>query len=130
MKFAHAGSANGRGQMRERQRRARATTPTLRSSYPQFASLRIDFEFSDRGRFTPAPISNVMHPPANAFFHFPCPYADCDGEFDLTASVAELANDPNCHRAGQLNCTGHRIGDAGHIDCKLTLDYRIEAQRG
>jgi hypothetical protein len=129
MKFAYAGSAGGRGQMRERQRRDRLATPTLRARYPQFTTLRIDFSFADSGPFTPAPLSNVMHPPASAYFFFPCPYADCDGEFDLTAPVAELARDDDKHREGQIKCTGHRTGEAGRTPCKLTLEYSIEAIR-
>lgn len=129
MKFAYGKSASSRVQMRERQRRNRAVTPSLRVRFPQFASLRIDFEFSDHGPFTPAPMANVLHPPASAYFFFPCPYADCDGEFDLTVPVAELARDHDNRREGQICCTGHRTGDNGPAACRLTLEYLIEAQR-
>jgi hypothetical protein len=130
MKLAYASAANARVQMRERQRRDRLATPALRTRFPQFSSVRFDFEFSDSGPFTPAPLATVMHPPACAYFFFPCPYADCDGEFNLTAPVAELAKEDDAHRDGHLKCSGHRTGDKGRVPCQLTVEYHIEAQRG
>ena len=86
-------SANSRNQLRERQRRDRATAQVMRNMYPQFASLKLEFDFSeaDPDAAAPAPHLLVMHPPSQAYFVFPCPYADCDGEFDLTTAVAALA---------------------------------------
>jgi hypothetical protein len=130
MKFATASSANGRGQMRERQRRDRLVTPTLRVAYPQFSSLRLVFDFKDAGPFTPAPQVAVLHPPARAYFVFPCPYADCDGEFDLTGTIAEMVGEQQASRKGHLNCGGHRNRDEkGRSPCQLTLTYAIEAYR-
>lgn len=127
MKFAAVSSANARGQMRERQRRERAATQTMKAQYPQFGSLRLVFDFTGAGAFTPAPQVNVMHPPAKAYFAFPCPLADCDGEFDLSSPVTAIAKDGVATIAGHLDCPGQRSVDrTGRAPCGLGLDYRIE----
>lgn len=129
MKFT-ARAGNSRGQARERQRRDRIAMPSMRLRYPQFASLRLDFDFSDEGRFTPAPQVTVLHPPATAYFIFPCPYSDCDGEFDLGPVVEEIANGGQLQDDGQMRCGGQRIGAQGkRSDCGLLLEYCVHAQR-
>jgi hypothetical protein len=128
MKFAAASSTNGRNQMRERHRRDRAATELMRTRFPQFASLRLDFGFTDDGPFTPAPQVTVLHPPARAYFVFPCPYADCDGEFDLTSAVTKLASDGEGHGKGQVKCCGQRSRDHNSRQpCRLTLEFTIAA---
>jgi hypothetical protein len=125
MRFATTGTAVGREAVRERQMRNRAAAPALRVRYPQLASLQVGFEFSDRTEFLPSPQVTVFHPPARAFFCFPCPYSDCDGEFDLTREVSRLidAREPRAH--GQLKCAGTRRGG---VPCTLCLDYSLVAQ--
>jgi hypothetical protein len=130
MKYANARSGDGRGQMRERQRRDRAATQPLRVRFPQFTSLRLDFDFSDDGRFTPAPQVTVLHPPASAYFIFPCPYTDCDGEFNLEPVVNTLATAEQASDEGQLRCSGHRSGSGeNRAACQLILEYNIIAKR-
>lgn len=127
MKFASASAANGRSQMRERQRRDRAATELMRVRYPQIASLRLDFAFIDDVPFPPAPQVTEMHPPAKAYFVFPCPYADCDGEFDLASAVEHLAHGAKVS-TGQLNCCGQRNRDRnGRSECGLTLKFSLTA---
>lgn len=129
MKFASSSAASGRNQMRERQRRDREATPLLRTRYPQFESLRLDFDFRDDGPFTPAPQATVLHPPARAYFIFPCPYADCDGEFDLSGAVDAVAREGAKASDGELKCPGHRNQDRnGRSPCGLVLQYSIGAQ--
>jgi hypothetical protein len=121
-------NANSRNQLRERQRRDRATAQQLRVVYPQFASLKLEFVFKESNPevLAPTPHLLVMHPPTQAYFVFACPCADCDGEFDLTKAVVELARsrEPNAH--GSLKCSGQRIRDKnGRAPCDLTLGYVI-----
>lgn len=121
-------SGNSRTQLRERQRRDRAIAQVMRNLYPQFASLKLEFEFSepDPDASAPAPHLLVMHPPSQAYFVFPCPYADCDGEFDLTSAVAELARSRGPHNHGSLKCGGQRARDkSGRTPCQLTLEYSL-----
>ncbi|HEY6124399.1 MAG TPA: hypothetical protein VIV63_07090 [Steroidobacteraceae bacterium] len=121
-------SGNSRNQLRERQRRDRATAQVMRVMYPQFASLRLKFDFSesDPEISALAPHLLVMHPPSQAYFVFPCPYADCDGEFDLTRAVADLARSQEPHASGNQKCGGHRVRDKnGRTPCQLTLEYTL-----
>jgi hypothetical protein len=130
VKFANSVSANGRNQMHERQRRARAVTATLGEKFPQFQSLRLEFDFSDTGRFTPVPQVTVMHPAARAYFVFPCPYSDCDGEFNLNEAVATMVRAEEAHCEGRVHCNGQRLRDGkGRSPCDLTLEYVVSAQQ-
>jgi len=121
-------NTNSRNQLRERQRRDRATAQPLRVMYPQFASLRLEFVFAESNPEVspPAPHLLVMHPPTQAYFLFACPCADCDGEFDLTTVVADLARSREQNARGRLECGGQRIRDKnGRAPCELTLRYVI-----
>ena len=121
-------NTNSRNLLRERQRRDRATAQQLRVMYPQFASLRLEFVFAESNPevVPPAPHLLVMHPPTQAYFVFACPCADCDGEFDLTSAVADLARSPEQRAHGCLKCSGQRIRDKnGRAPCELTLGYVI-----
>jgi hypothetical protein len=125
-------SANSRNQLRERQRRDRATAQLLRVMYPKIASLRLQFQFSESNEelSAPAPQLLVMHPPTQAYFMFPCPYADCDGEFDLTSAVADIARSRESHSHGSLKCGGHRVRDKnGRTPCQLNCEYTLEPTR-
>lgn len=129
MKFASAG--NGRGQMRERQRRQRDASPPLRTRYPELGALRVKFDFQDKGPFTPAPQVTTLHPPAPAYFVFPCPCSDCDGEFDLDGAISGMLTAGDAHREGRCHCPGQRQGDAKHkAACGLSVEYRVEVVTG
>jgi hypothetical protein len=123
-------STNSRNQLRERQRRDRAMAQLMRAQYPQFASLKLEFDFSesDPDIKAPAPHLLVMHPPSQAYFVFSCPYADCDGEFDLTSAVADLARSHEAHAHGTRKCSGQRVRDkSGRTPCQLTLEYALQS---
>jgi hypothetical protein len=92
MKFTTVGPEGARNLLREKQRRNRMAAKELRVQFPDLASIRIDFAFSDESTQPPAPQSIVLHPPARAYFVYPCPYASCNGEFDLAAPVTDVAN--------------------------------------
>lgn len=123
-------SANRRNDTRERQRRDRAAAQVMRDRFPGIASMRLDFEFSDASPFPPTPQVTVLHPPARTYFFFPCPYADCDGEFDLTEPVSRLVRDEGDRAGGQINCCGQRLLDRDRRSpCQLVLEYEITLQR-
>ena len=69
----------------------RLQAPAMRSRYANIAKLQIDLSFAGTSRPPPSPQSHSFFPPARAFFRFACPCSECDGEFDLSASVAELS---------------------------------------
>jgi hypothetical protein len=131
MRTPGARRSDWRGQMRERQRRDRLATQTMRVRYPRVSSLRLDFDFSDSGDFTPAPQVTVLHPPATAYFIFPCPYSDCDGEFNLAPVVDGLVSGELKFDEGQMQCCGHRTGvGEKRASCHLVLEYTVVVQRG
>jgi hypothetical protein len=112
----------------ERLRRDRAAALALRVAFPDVQQLRLELQFGGSGNNQPAAQSHVMHPPARAFFAFPCPYADCDGQFDLTGAVNAALADASHRAEGVLECSGARPRD--HLSkqpCQLNLVYKIDA---
>ena len=112
--------------MRERHRRRRTATPLIRARYPGLDSVRIEFEFSDRGKFVPASQLMAFHPSAPAFFCFACPFGDCDGEFDLTSVIDLTARSGQQQANGEVRCVGTRHRVAA---CTLCLEYSISPHR-
>lgn len=126
MKFSTVGPEGARNLLREKQRRNRMAAKELRVQFPQFPSIRLDFAFNDESEQPPAPQSIVLHPPARAYFVYPCPYASCNGEFDLAAPVAEVAEKQQSGTAGHTRCKGERVrGRQGKTPCDLHIEYSI-----
>jgi len=109
----------------EKQRRNRLAAKELRVQYPQFATLRVDLVFDDEVTQPPAPQSIVLHPPARAYFVYPCPYASCNGELDLAANVDHIAEHGKVRAAGHATCNGERHGGQGKAPCALHIEYSI-----
>lgn len=126
MRFAP--SAANRQERMDRLRRDRATASVLRAAFPTVQQLRIELKFEGPTSSVPTPQSHVLYPPARAFFEYPCPYSDCDGQFDLTGAVkAALADRP--HRVqGVLECRGSRGHEStSRRPCQLQLVYEVTA---
>ena len=121
-------NAVARQQRRDRLRRDRAAAVALRVAFPAVQHLRLELRFESSSAQTPTHQSHILHPPAQAFFEFACPYADCDGHFDLTAAVNAALADPAHHAAGVLECSGLRPSDcASKRLCQLRLIYKVTA---
>ena len=128
MKLALVTPAAKRQERRERLRRGHATALALREVYPAVQHLRLDFVFGSAGSTTPAMQSHTLHAGARAFFEFPCPYADCDGQFDLSTAVKAALADPSHRATGELECSGKRGVRVGESDlCRLNLNYAVTA---
>ena len=128
MKLALVSPAIARQELRERLRRDRAAALALREIYPAVRQLRLDLVFQGTTLHNPAPQSHTLHAPARAFFVFPCPYADCDGHFDLGAAVKAAISDPKHRTAGELRCAGMRaVHIGGKEPCQLLLAYNVTA---
>jgi hypothetical protein len=128
MKLALITPAAKRQELRERLRRSHATALPLRVLFPRVQQLRLEFVFRGPGPTTPAMQSHTLHAAARAFFEFPCPYADCDGEFDLSTAVKAALADPTHHATGGLECSGKRAKRMGASElCQLRLDYTVAA---
>jgi len=128
MKLALISPAAERQERRERLRRDRAAARALREVYPAVRQLRLDLLFHGATLNNPAPQSHTLHAPARAFFEFPCPYADCDGHFDLGAAVQAAISDPMRRAVGELRCPGKRAVRVGDKEpCQLLLGYTVTA---
>jgi hypothetical protein len=109
-------------------RRARAAAQVLRAAFPQVEQLRIELTFADRSSISPAAQVHMLYPPARAFFTFPCPHSDCEGEFELEGAV-RIAMSGGTHIArGSVLCEGARPSEKGsRRRCELQLTYVITA---
>jgi hypothetical protein len=123
---ASPSAESARQQRHDRLRRDRAAAQAIRSAYPTIVTLRLELHFEGSEARVPADQVHVMHPPARAFFEFPCPYADCDGQFNLSDAVGAALASTKKSAAGVLECIGLRAKDhAGRQSCKLHLHYTI-----
>jgi hypothetical protein len=107
----------------------RLQAPAMRSRYADVAKLQIDLNFAGMSRPPPSPQSHSYYPPARAFFRFACPCSECDGEFDLSANVASLAEmkQPSARTAsGRLGCEGMHFRErATAAPCPMVLSWRL-----
>jgi hypothetical protein len=128
MKLAVITPAGERQGRREALRRNRATALALRDAFPTVEQLRLDFLFRGPGAAVPAPQSHTLYAAARAFFQFSCPYADCDGQFDLSSAVKAALGDPTHPATGELECVGKRAVRIGDSEpCRLRLGYTVTA---
>jgi hypothetical protein len=112
----------------ERMRRSRAAALALRAAYPSVQQLRLELNFESATFNAPAAQSHLLYPPARAFFEFPCPHSDCDGQFDLTAVVQHVVADKAHTSRGTIVCSGLRAFDHGSKQpCGLHLIYSVTA---
>lgn len=128
MRLGYARSAATRQDRSSQLRRDQEAAPKLRAMFPAVEQLRFELSFEGGAVSTPVPQSHVLHPPARAYFSFPCPYADCDGRFELAAPVRAAVDDPSHRVEGVLECTGSRASDfASKPPCQLRLHFAVTA---
>ena len=111
MRLSQARGAAMHQDRSSRLHRDREAAPKLRTMFPVVEQLRFELSFEGGAAATPVPQSHVLYPPARAYFSFPCPYADCDGRFELTAAVHAVVEDPSHRIEGVLECAGSRVSD-------------------
>ena len=114
---------------------SRVRASSVRNAFPQVAVIRIDLSFIGGLVRSPSPQTFLLYPAAHAFFRFACPCADCDGDFNLTLDVTELATTrqppsvPGRSFAGQNSCQGVRRRDTDHSQpCGIGLNFRIAVE--
>lgn len=128
MRLAKANPELGAQDRADRLRRIRSAAQVVRIAFPAVQHIHLGLKFESANRLTPASQSHQLHPPARAFFEFPCPYADCGGSFDLTAAVNAAVTDQARHSEGVLNCEGLRpLSYASRQLCGLRLIYTVDA---
>jgi hypothetical protein len=128
MKLAMVSPAAERQERRERLRRDRAAALALRDVFPTVQQLHLQLMFQGSSATTPAMQTHTLHAAARAFFKFPCPYADCDGHFDLGAAIGAALADATRRATGALGCSGKRAVRVGEKElCQLHLNYVVTA---
>lgn len=119
--------------IRDRLKLAQKSAPTLALLYPQLAELRVEFNFEDGTDRPPSQQVFSHFPPARSLFRYPCPCHSCDGDFDLTASVADLTKKSSKARLAQditVACPGHRPqGVLARVPCPVRATISISARR-
>jgi hypothetical protein len=118
------------GELRRDQRQHdRERAPPLRQLFPQLGLIRMELAFADATHPAPSSQSHTYYAAARAFFRFACPCYDCDGEFDLSSTVRELAAaaGPRLREVrGALQCQGIRMRDrASGSHCPIELQFKI-----
>lgn len=128
MRLAHARGPATPQDRTTQLRREREAAPRLRAAYPAIEQLRFELSFEGAGALTPVPQSHFLHPPARAYFSFPCPHADCDGRFALDEAVHAAVGDPSHRAEGVLECSGSRASElASKPACQLRLRFKLTA---
>ena len=128
MRLPASSPAAVRQERLDRLRRDRTAALPLRVAFPAVEHLLLALQFESETRNVPAAQSHLLHPPARAFFEFPCPFADCDGQFDLTTVVNAMLT-AHAHQAkGVLECAGQRPHPYTlRTPCRLHLVYSVVA---
>jgi len=128
MRLGPARAAATRQDRTSQLHRDQEAAPKLRVMFPAVEQLRIELNFEGGGATTPVAQSHVLHPPARAYFSYPCPYADCDGRFELDAAAHAAVGDPSHRVEGVLECTGQRTSElATKRPCQLRLHFALRA---
>lgn len=127
MRLGHARGAATRHARYSQLHRDREAAPKLRTMFPAVEQLRFELRFEGGGAATPVAQSHVLHPPARAYFSFCCPYADCDGRFELNAAVNAVVEDPSHRIEGVLECAGSRVNGSKPL-CQLRLHFTLTAE--
>ena len=105
----------------------------MRDTFPDAGVIHIDLHFVGGPGLPLSPQRHSLYPAARAFFRFACPCTDCDGDFNLTAMVTDLAKarGPTKQAAdrqvsGHLTCQGTRWRDSTQGDpCRIEVSFRI-----
>jgi hypothetical protein len=118
-----------RQRRREIWQRDRSQSDPLRAAHPQAEQVKVDMTFDDESTQPPSSQIHLLHPPAKAFFRFPCPYAGCDGEYDLGPAINGALSSHRRETSGKLVCEGLRIRDRQpNQKCGLHLKYVVTAK--
>jgi hypothetical protein len=129
MKEAPLSAAAAHQQRQDQLRRDRAAAQTVRVVFPELSLIRLDLHFEPASATTPVPQSHLLHPPARAFFEFRCPFADCNGEFDLSSAVANAVGSASHRAEGILVCNGRRPRNPAEKEpCGLQMRFAVTVE--
>jgi len=122
-------AANPIEQRRYQRQYDRDRAAPLRAMFPQVAQVQIELSFPGVRDAAPSAQTFVLYPAARAFFRYPCPCQDCDGEFDVSGAVGTLAaSQAAAERSSitEFSCQGVRSRDRlSGSPCPIRLSCRI-----
>jgi hypothetical protein len=120
-------AANPIEQRRYQRQYDRDRAPPLRAMFPLVARVQIELSFPGVRDAAPSAQTFVLYPAARAFFRYPCPCQDCDGEFDVSATVGALvASDTVRASTTEFQCQGVRSRDRlSGSPCPIRLSCRV-----
>ena len=114
----------------ERLRKGRDAAQTLRTAFPNAATVNVQLRFLPATAPLHAAQSFMLYPAARAYFSYPCPYGDCDGIYDLSAPAHQALGRKGGTVNGTLECAGVRSRDGlQRQPCGLRVSYTISAQQ-
>jgi hypothetical protein len=126
-------AANTIEQRRYQRQYDRDRAPALRTMFPQVARVQLELSFRGAREAAPSAQTFVLYPAARAFFRYPCPCQDCDGEFDVTDAVRTMAAPDSTStrsRTLEFHCQGARSRDrVSGSSCPMELSCRIVISR-
>ena len=115
---------------RERLKQEHRNAVLLRMAYPALSQLHVELDFDDGTERPPSLQIHDYFPGARSLFRYPCPCHACDGDFDLSAVVAELVGG-HCElpvRNMTIACTGQRLHlNLSRSACPIRAGIRIRA---
>src|SRR5688572_25503829 len=106
----------------------RMLAPELRTLFPKLMQLRVQLTFLFDAKRPPADLTHILHPPALAYFRYPCPINGCSGEFRLDLPAMRLLRESRSATADEIGCSGVRSEDRlTGTPCATRLKFRIDA---
>jgi hypothetical protein len=126
-------AANAVEERRNELQADRAKAATVRETFPQLGVIHIELQFAGGPGLPLSPQRHSLYPAARAFFRFACPCTDCDGEFNLTATVTDLAKASASNKrpaersvSGQISCQGTRWRDKTQAEpCRIEARFKV-----
>jgi len=106
----------------------RTRAPELRVLFPAVAQLRVELAFCLDAHRPPTFQTFTLHPPASAYFRYPCPVSGCTGEFKLDIPAMRLMRESRTGMVDETTCLGVRPKDrVTGKPCGTRLTFKIDA---
>ena len=120
---------NPRAEHRQAQRQRVDEAVKLAEKYPHLKTLKVALEFVDREGMTKTTEMKYSANPehAKSVLVFGCPNSACwEGDFDLTAKLAEAVTKRRTKISGEMHCLGSHKDASGQVaSCRSLLRYTL-----
>jgi hypothetical protein len=109
----------------------RLRAPRLGTLFPALLQLRVELAFHFNEKLPPARQIHILHPPAAAYFRYPCPIYGCNGEFRLDSVMMRFLRERRSGMVEQVGCSGVRAQDRiTGKSCGTRLEFTLDASYG